>query len=272
MRLWLIITHISMIPNFISLLRAFPTGSAKYIFCQIRGYCSKKNHKIWAPTGRAKYILGLQIATITCKNTCYCSNLYKFLIISLFGLFAPLFFFSSFFSALLSLSVCPRLSLLCSLSALSLSLSQRLFLNPDRWILGLKLVGLCCQWICVAGGQLVLGCGRPILAIGTDFGRGWVVVLDYLIWFVVMLWVGFGLGFPTRFGYGCLWWLSWVGFRLGFPTRFSYGCLWWLPWVVAMSGFWLMVAVGWEGVRLRRGVREGDWEERDKWFYLFFKL
>jgi hypothetical protein len=73
-------------------------------------------------------------------------------------------------------------------------------------------------WFSVVGGRFWL--------LGTDFGRGWVVVLDHWVWVCLWLclWVGYDfVGGGADLGFGFLRWLccEWVlgceGFE-GFPA------------------------------------------------------
>jgi hypothetical protein len=68
-------------------------------------------------------------------------------------------------------------------------------------------------WFSVVGGRFWL--------LGTNFGRGWVVVLDHWVWFVC--------------GYACGWDLIlWVGEPI-WVLGFRGGC--------AVSGFWVVMVL-----------------------------
>ncbi len=78
-------------------------------------------------TGPVKQLKVLQIATVTCKNTGYCSNLYVLFYAFLFDLSLSFLLFFFFFPLL---SLCPAAHSLCSaLPNSSLNLSQTLFLS-----------------------------------------------------------------------------------------------------------------------------------------------
>ena len=183
----------------------------------------------------------LRLTTVTCKNTSYCSNLYKFFIHFLFGLWSPLsslfffFFFSFLFSLALS-SLCSTLSL-----SLSLSLSQRLSLNPEVFGNG--------------GASGAIGWGNES---GGGVDGGFAVYMGLVAVRLVLAPVVVDLAWGNEGGFVLPWvWLSWGWWWCGF------GC----------CEVWLVVGLGLRGFGCYEGgCKGGLWLWLPMWLWLWLPM